>query len=206
MMGRKIETRPMGVYERKKKQARSRKVLDAAHLGAKMAICLLVGKSATFGLGLPIARRAVDELIEFIGENEVLKLLMKGMVELRVVLCLKYKGSGSSHVVTRHEIDEIVEFSGETETPKYMKVFIQQEIAEARKMEAMNDLDEYFDSLIFSSIRNVFVGRSVFQDFIKKRRLVAELEALRERGDVARSLEHMREIVARDFVTLRDLE
>ncbi|GKC95937.1 hypothetical protein Tco_1161379 [Tanacetum coccineum] len=39
-------------------------------------------------------------------------------------------------------------------------------------------------------------------DFIKKRRL----EALRERGDVARSLEHMREIVARDFVTLGDLE
>ncbi|GJS78243.1 hypothetical protein Tco_0728124 [Tanacetum coccineum] len=40
----------------------------------------------------------------------------------------------------------------------------------------------------------------------KKRRFVAELEALREQGYVARPLEHMREIVARDSVTLRDLE
>ncbi|GJS94913.1 hypothetical protein Tco_0801881 [Tanacetum coccineum] len=40
----------------------------------------------------------------------------------------------------------------------------------------------------------------------KKRRLVAELEALGERGDAARSLEHMREIVAHDSVTLGDLE
>nr|GEV67941.1 hypothetical protein [Tanacetum cinerariifolium] len=40
----------------------------------------------------------------------------------------------------------------------------------------------------------------------KKRRLVAELEALVERGDAARPLEHMREIVASDSVMLRDLE
>ncbi|GJV90072.1 hypothetical protein Tco_1534010 [Tanacetum coccineum] len=40
----------------------------------------------------------------------------------------------------------------------------------------------------------------------KKHRLVAELEALGERGDAARSLEHMREIVARDFVMLGDLD
>ncbi|GJX86378.1 hypothetical protein Tco_0337152, partial [Tanacetum coccineum] len=78
-------------------------------------------------LGLPIAHRVVDELIEFSGETEVSKLLMKGMVELSVVLCLKYKGDGfrlcfgSSHSVARRAIDEIVEFSGETETPKYMK-------------------------------------------------------------------------------------
>ncbi|GJX67156.1 hypothetical protein Tco_0302883 [Tanacetum coccineum] len=32
----------------------------------------------------------------------------------------------------------------------------------------------------------------------KSRRLIAELEALGERGDVFRSLDHMREIVARD--------
>ncbi|GJT35733.1 hypothetical protein Tco_0926152 [Tanacetum coccineum] len=40
----------------------------------------------------------------------------------------------------------------------------------------------------------------------KKRRLVAELEALGERGDAVRSLEHTREIVAHDSVTLGDLE
>ncbi|GKA99697.1 hypothetical protein Tco_0827691 [Tanacetum coccineum] len=34
----------------------------------------------------------------------------------------------------------------------------------------------------------------------------AELEALGEQGDATRSLEHIREIVARDSVTLRDLE
>ncbi|GJU68231.1 hypothetical protein Tco_1254490 [Tanacetum coccineum] len=47
----------------------------------------------------------------------------------------------------------------------------------------------------------------ILDDFIsKKRRLVAELEALEEQGDAARSLEHMREIVARDSVTLGNLE
>ncbi|GKC56120.1 hypothetical protein Tco_1083718 [Tanacetum coccineum] len=40
----------------------------------------------------------------------------------------------------------------------------------------------------------------------KKRRLVSELEVLAERGDVGKSLEHMREIVARDAATLGDLE
>ncbi|GKA60146.1 hypothetical protein Tco_0759459 [Tanacetum coccineum] len=40
----------------------------------------------------------------------------------------------------------------------------------------------------------------------KKRRLVAELEALAERGDVAKDLEYMRDIVARDTVTLEELE
>ncbi|GJV44202.1 hypothetical protein Tco_1428738 [Tanacetum coccineum] len=40
----------------------------------------------------------------------------------------------------------------------------------------------------------------------KKSRLVVKLEALGERGDATRSLENMREIVARDSVTLGDLE
>ncbi|GJW90581.1 hypothetical protein Tco_0168134 [Tanacetum coccineum] len=44
-------------------------------------------------------------------------------------------GSGTSNVIARRAINEIAEFSGETETPKYMK------------MEAMNDQDEYYDSL-----------------------------------------------------------
>nr|GEY65776.1 hypothetical protein [Tanacetum cinerariifolium] len=40
----------------------------------------------------------------------------------------------------------------------------------------------------------------------KKRRLVAELEALVERGDAAKPLKKIREIVARDSMTLKDLE
>ncbi|GKC65845.1 hypothetical protein Tco_1098443 [Tanacetum coccineum] len=40
----------------------------------------------------------------------------------------------------------------------------------------------------------------------KKRRLLAELEVLAERGDEGKSLEHIRETVARDAVTLGDLE
>nr|GFB84228.1 hypothetical protein [Tanacetum cinerariifolium] len=40
------------------------------------------------------------------------------------------------------------------------------------------------------------VGSSRLQDHMK--RLSAKLEALGERGDVVRSLDHMREIVARD--------
>ncbi|GKD09084.1 hypothetical protein Tco_1188769, partial [Tanacetum coccineum] len=80
--------------------------------------------------------------------------------------------SGPSNVIARRAIDEISEFSGETEIPKNMKVFISQEIAEAKRfirvereeaqavrsslaqvramvaeMEAANDLDEYYDSL-----------------------------------------------------------
>ncbi|GJT99506.1 hypothetical protein Tco_1109845 [Tanacetum coccineum] len=80
---------------------------------------------------------------------------------------------GSSNVLARRAIDEIVEFSGETEVPKYMKVFILQEISKARRyasvlrdeartvraclaqvnamiseMEAMDDQEEVFDSLM----------------------------------------------------------
>ncbi|GKB75572.1 hypothetical protein Tco_0942467 [Tanacetum coccineum] len=80
--------------------------------------------------------------------------------------------SGPSHVIARRAINEIVEFRGETKTLKYMKVFIMQEVAEAKrfimtlckeaqsarsslaqvramvaKMEATNDQDEYYDSL-----------------------------------------------------------
>nr|GEW09777.1 hypothetical protein [Tanacetum cinerariifolium] len=40
----------------------------------------------------------------------------------------------------------------------------------------------------------------------KKRRLVAELEVMAEQGDKGKFLEHMREIVAQDAVTLGDLE
>nr|GEY24849.1 hypothetical protein [Tanacetum cinerariifolium] len=40
----------------------------------------------------------------------------------------------------------------------------------------------------------------------KKRRLVAELEVLAERGDAGKPLEQIREIVMRDSVTLGDLE
>ncbi|GKE19139.1 hypothetical protein Tco_1426716, partial [Tanacetum coccineum] len=40
----------------------------------------------------------------------------------------------------------------------------------------------------------------------KKRRLVAELEALGEQEGVAKPFEHMKEIVTRDAVTLGELE
>ncbi|GJY79598.1 hypothetical protein Tco_0485399 [Tanacetum coccineum] len=40
----------------------------------------------------------------------------------------------------------------------------------------------------------------------KKRRLVADLEALGEREGVAKPLEHIRDIVARNAVTLGELE
>ncbi|GJT73001.1 hypothetical protein Tco_1032287 [Tanacetum coccineum] len=81
-------------------------------------------------------------------------------------------GSGPSNAIARRAVDEIFKFSKETETPKYMKVFISQDIAEARrfirvqheeaqvvrsslaqvramvvKIEAANDPDEYYDSL-----------------------------------------------------------
>ncbi|GJS68325.1 hypothetical protein Tco_0682890 [Tanacetum coccineum] len=41
---------------------------------------------------------------------------------------------GSSNVLERRDIDEIVEFGGKTEVPKYMKVFILQEIFEAGRL------------------------------------------------------------------------
>nr|GEV37194.1 hypothetical protein [Tanacetum cinerariifolium] len=76
------------------------------------------------------------------------------------------------NAIARRAINEISELSEETETPKYTKVFIMQEIVEARRffriqreeaqtarsslahvramvaeMEAANDQDEYYDSL-----------------------------------------------------------
>ncbi|GKA52701.1 hypothetical protein Tco_0746016 [Tanacetum coccineum] len=52
-------------------------------------------------------------------------------------------GSGPADAIARRAIDEISEFSGETKTPKYMKVFISQEIVEARigedKLRGLNE-------------------------------------------------------------------
>ncbi|GJZ81197.1 hypothetical protein Tco_0646191 [Tanacetum coccineum] len=53
-----------------------------------------------------------------------------------VVGAIGLAAAGPLNVVARRAIDEIDEFSGETEAPKYMK------------MEAMDDQDEYFDSLM----------------------------------------------------------
>ncbi|GKE70385.1 hypothetical protein Tco_1528457 [Tanacetum coccineum] len=41
---------------------------------------------------------------------------------------------------------------------------------------------------------------------LSKKRMLAELEGLEEQGDAVRALENMKEIVARDFMTLGDLE
>ncbi|GJT51677.1 hypothetical protein Tco_0977834 [Tanacetum coccineum] len=79
---------------------------------------------------------------------------------------------GPSNQVARHAIDELMEFSGETQVPKYMKLFIKQQIAKTRhfinvmheqaqssrnrlaqlnamisEMEAMNDPEEFYDAL-----------------------------------------------------------
>ncbi|GKA67380.1 hypothetical protein Tco_0767188 [Tanacetum coccineum] len=47
---------------------------------------------------------------------------------------------------------------------------------------------------------------SLWVSLTRKRRLAAELEGLGEQGDAVRALENMKEIVARDSVTLGDLE
>ncbi|GKD88180.1 hypothetical protein Tco_1363687 [Tanacetum coccineum] len=79
---------------------------------------------------------------------------------------------GPSNQVARRAIDELMEFSGETQVPKYIKFFIEQQIAETRrfinvmhdqaqssrnrlarlnamisKMEAINDPEESYDAL-----------------------------------------------------------
>ncbi|GKF75187.1 hypothetical protein Tco_0224631 [Tanacetum coccineum] len=40
---------------------------------------------------------------------------------------------GPSNQVARRAIDELMEFSGETQVPKYMKFFIEQQIAETKR-------------------------------------------------------------------------
>ncbi|GJS63767.1 hypothetical protein Tco_0678331 [Tanacetum coccineum] len=196
---------------------------------------------------------------------------------------------GPSNVVARRAVDELVEFSGETEVPKFMKLFILQQIDEGLRfinrqcdeaqttrnilaklnamiveMEAMEDQDEVYDTLMclrddrrgensklivlndlvveveedivvkethleimdaainFDKMKVVSIrARTKDESFVglirdlcfglrmtlsKKHRLIAELEALGERGDAVRSLDHIREIVARDYGMLRDLE
>ncbi|GJU58867.1 hypothetical protein Tco_1236633 [Tanacetum coccineum] len=51
--------------------------------------------------------------------------------------------AGPSNVVARCAIDEIIELGGENKTPKYMKVN-----AMIAEMEAMDDQEEYYDSLM----------------------------------------------------------
>ncbi|GJS15573.1 hypothetical protein Tco_0410045 [Tanacetum coccineum] len=79
---------------------------------------------------------------------------------------------GPSNQLARRAIDELMKFIGETQVPKYMKFFIEQQIAETRRfinvmreeahssrnrlaqlnamiseMEAMNDPEEFYDAL-----------------------------------------------------------
>ncbi|GKD72104.1 hypothetical protein Tco_1330386 [Tanacetum coccineum] len=79
---------------------------------------------------------------------------------------------GPSNQLARRAIDELMECSGETQVPKYMKFFIEQQIAETRRfinvmreqahssrnrlaqlnamiseMEVMNDPEEFYDAL-----------------------------------------------------------
>ncbi|GJZ41768.1 hypothetical protein Tco_0588654 [Tanacetum coccineum] len=142
----------------------------------------------------------------------------------------KLTGSGTANVIARRAIDEIAKFSGETETLKYMKVFSLQEIAETRRFirvqreEAQIVRRGLFRSRVaeygarYAQVITVHTEDDSFTKLMrdlclvlrislsKKRRLVAELEALGEREGAAKPLEHMRDIVAHDAVTLEELE
>ncbi|GJS74719.1 hypothetical protein Tco_0707560 [Tanacetum coccineum] len=134
---------------------------------------------------------------------------------------------GPSNIVARRVTDDLIAYSGETAVPRYIKFFLDQKIAESRPM---GDQDEVHDSLLAAkdakrceenkllALNDVIAEAlddidtqedlcfSLRISLRKKRRLVAELEALVERGDAAKPLEQMREIVARDSMTLGDLE
>nr|GEX94917.1 hypothetical protein [Tanacetum cinerariifolium] len=60
------------------------------------------------------------------------------------------------------------------------------------------------DESLAGLMQDLFFSLRISQS--KKRRLVAKLEVMADRGDKWKSLEHMREIVAHDAMTLEDLE
>ncbi|GJY43863.1 hypothetical protein Tco_0432076 [Tanacetum coccineum] len=100
--------------------------------------------------------------------------------------------------------------SNTLDTP-HGSVFILDKLTEVAESSCLSDkMKVVFDRA--RSEEKAFVGLmrdlcfSLRISLSKKRRLVAELEALVEWGDAATPLEHMREIVARDSVLLGELE
>ncbi|GJS26891.1 hypothetical protein Tco_0487511 [Tanacetum coccineum] len=66
-------------------------------------------------------------------------------------------GSGPSNAIARRAVDEIFMFSKETETPKYMKVFISQDIAEARRFIRVQHEEAQVVRSSLAQVRQCFV-------------------------------------------------
>ncbi|GJV66232.1 hypothetical protein Tco_1477060 [Tanacetum coccineum] len=149
-----------------------------------------------------VAKRAIDEIVEFSGETETPKSMkvnvmivdMEAMNDpdeyLDSLMCLKdSRRMGNDKLLLLNESIAGVE-------------------EEISTLEAHLEIIDCAVNIVALSVNECLLSEVVIEwiSLSKKRRLVAELEALGERRDAARSLKHMREIVARDSVTLGDLE
>ncbi|GJX05547.1 zinc finger, CCHC-type containing protein [Tanacetum coccineum] len=133
--------------------------------------------------------------------------------------------AGPSNLLARRVIDDLIDFSGETSVPKYMN-FIYTVSFKSLAMVSFLLLDKLAEvdgssrlqdrmNLVFSGVRSEdesFIG--IMRDLCfgfrirlnKNQWLIAELEALGQRGDALRSLDYLREMVARDSGMLSVLD
>nr|GEW99823.1 hypothetical protein [Tanacetum cinerariifolium] len=184
--------------------------------------------AGNYGPANMIARRVSDDLISFSGENAppmyMRFFLLQKFAESRRLICVWMLDVDVSHLLgvvfgdiiiglfiivdwCSHLVDFMLYYAGSVEgcsiarlelgevaesprLPDKMRVAFTQ----ARKEEAS------FAALMHELCFSLRVSLS------KKRRLAAELEGLREQGNAVRAFENMKEIVARDSVTLGLLE
>nr|GEX62376.1 hypothetical protein [Tanacetum cinerariifolium] len=147
-----------------------------------------------------VARRAVDQLVEFSGETEVPKFMKFFILQQiakggRFVNLQRDQSQLARNVLAKHNAmiaemeamedqDELVEFSGETEVPKFMKFFILQQIAKGgRFVNLQRDQSQL--------ARNVLA---------KHNAMIAEMEAMEDQDEV--HLKTSREKMSRDVLTV----
>nr|GEV80196.1 hypothetical protein [Tanacetum cinerariifolium] len=145
------------------------------------------------------------------------------------------ESTGPGNVIARRVTDDLVAFSGETAVPKYMKFFLVQKVAETRrfvnrmreeadairsciaqKTAVIAELQAMEDKMMcmiacwllrmLSVVKRVSYWHCMRVSITKDQRLIAELEALGQRADVLKSLEYMRDMVARDSARVGILE
>ncbi|GKA42980.1 hypothetical protein Tco_0735640 [Tanacetum coccineum] len=120
-------------------------------------------------------------------------------VRRSVYLCLHYDSG-------RADIDTVMSPESPLERLKALKFsyLYLSEVAESSqfldKMKVVFSRSRSEDESFVGLMRDLCFSLRI--SLSKKRRLVTELEALGEQGDAAKALEHIRDIVARDDVTL----
>nr|GEW04211.1 hypothetical protein [Tanacetum cinerariifolium] len=163
-------------------------------------------------VGNQIARRVINDFIDFSGETSVQKNLLAQLIALiaEMEASADFGEVSDTLLCLRDDVrDEQARLGVLNDCITHAEEKIETKDDHVRVMEA--EANDVYDKLNYGSCMNGLESGfiemvTLWVSVSNKRRLVAELEALGEVEGAAKSLEHMRAVVGRDAVTLGELE